>query len=495
MQRARRRNTGKTLLAYEFDDEQWKALGAYREDIVLACGCPLGALQRRGSTKYFAHQGKPKVKSKSFPTPTPPPCAWTDREKETLEHEAAKQVVERACREAGWTGLVEAPGPPNTAPGATGPRWWADVLASKEGVHVTPGSSPAYDSIAFEVQWSRQTLDKTKDRQRRYADDKVRGCWFFREPPRGSDVPNKDLPIFPLTLLNLDDKNFAVTIGGRQVQLGQGVVDVLTGKVRFRQEVATQWWEDARLTFAPARCPRCAEEPYVHAAAVTWHHPHNSPCRRLVYPSPEPESRTVTGIEVVERADVATLVERFFAHKGAGLRASPYKQWEVRSDLEPAASSPLQMAPVEPAEPMAQPEPEAGTGTGVEAQGMGFLGRARRRLARLFGREPSPPVASSSPSDVIPMPPASPPLSSPPAPSPPAPTFVIGFGCPACETPFDAGAVADALAAAARTGTAIIIEDALGTPQRKSVPLPHWCYPDGGRECCALAAAADGGES
>jgi len=474
MQRARRRSTGETLLAFKLTGDEWEALRAHRADIELADGCACGSLRRlHTGYKTFVHERDSG-------------CSWTDREdheSESPEHETGKVVIERACGRAGWMAEVESPGPP-IEPGSRTRKWWADVLASKGRVR-----------IAFEVQWSTQTLARTWERQERYRGDGVRGCWFFRNPPPGSEVPDETCPMFPLELINVDNEEYAVMIGDRRVSLGQGVEDLLAGKVRLCQEVTTLWWEDARLTFAPARCPRCAEESYVHAATVTWHRPHYSPCGRLVYPSPGPESRTATGIEAIERADLAALVEQFFADKGAGLRASPYKQWEVRSDLEPAASSPLQMAPVEPAEPMAQPEPEAGTGTGVEAQGMGFLGRARRRLARLFGREPSPPVASSSPSDVIPMPPASPPLSSPPAPSPPAPTFVIGFGCPACETPFDAGAVADALAAAARTGTAIIIEDALGTPQRKSVPLPHWCYPDGGRECCALAAAADGGES
>jgi len=461
MQRARRRSTGETLLAFKLTGDEWEALRAHRADIELADGCACGSLRRlHTGYKTFVHERDSG-------------CSWTDREdheSESPEHETGKVVIERACGRAGWMAEVESPGPP-IEPGSRTRKWWADVLASKGRVR-----------IAFEVQWSTQTLARTWERQERYRGDGVRGCWFFRNPPPGSEVPDETCPMFPLELINVDNEEYAVMIGDRRVSLGQGVEDLLAGKVRLCQEVTTLWWEDARLTFAPARCPRCAEESYVHAATVTWHRPHYSPCGRLVYPSPGPESRTATGIEAIERADLAALVEQFFADKGAGLRASPYKLWEVRIDPAPTASPSLQM------EPVAQPKAEAGTGAGAEVQVVGFLGRARRRLARLFGREPFQPVASSSPPGVILMPPASPTL---PSPHPPAPKFVTGFGCPVCETPFAAGVVDDALAAAERAGTARIIEGPLGTPQCQSRPLLHWCYPVGDRQCCAPATVAD----
>jgi len=302
MQRARRRSTGETLLAFKLTGDEWEALRAHRADIELADGCACGSLRRlHTGYKTFVHERDSG-------------CSWTDREdheSESPEHETGKVVIERACGRAGWMAEVESPGPP-IEPGSRTRKWWADVLASKGRVR-----------IAFEVQWSTQTLARTWERQERYRGDGVRGCWFFRNPPPGSEAPDETCPMFPLELINVDNEEYAVMIGDRRVSLGQGVEDLLAGKVRLCQEVTTLWWEDARLTFAPARCPRCAEESYVHAATVTWHRPHYSLCGRLVYPSPGPESRTATGIEAIERADLAALVEQFFADKGAGVARLP----------------------------------------------------------------------------------------------------------------------------------------------------------------------------
>jgi len=51
--------------------------------------------------------------------------------------------------------------------------WIADVLACNAKVRV-----------AFEIQWSKQSYAKTVDRQDKYDRDEVRGCWFFKRPPK-----------------------------------------------------------------------------------------------------------------------------------------------------------------------------------------------------------------------------------------------------------------------------------------------------------------------
>jgi len=343
--------------------------------------------------------------------------------------------------------------------------------AGSRGVKLTWRS---LGQISLALTWSTQTLARTWERQERYRGDGVRSCWFFRNPPSGSEAPDKECPMFPLELIDVDNEEYAVMIGGRRVSLGQGVEDLLTGKVRFRQEVAVLWWEEACLTFVPARCPRCAEESYVHAAAVTWRRPHYSPCGWLVYPSPGPESGIVAGVEAIEREDVAALVEQFFATEGAELRASPYKRWEVRREPAPVAPPPPHI------EQDVQPEPETEKGT----KAVGFLGRLGRLFAWVHGGTPSPPVAPASSPGVIRLPAASPP---PPLP----PLLVTAFGCPACEITFGAAVVDDALTTAARTGVTRTIKSPLTTPQRISRARPHWCYPGDGQFCVTVDADND----
>jgi competence protein CoiA len=80
-------------------------------------------------------------------------CAWGP---ETAEHLAIKAAIVRACHAAAYSAETE----------VAGPDWRADVLAVRGTTRV-----------AFEVQWSVQTLAETVARQERYARDEIRGCW------------------------------------------------------------------------------------------------------------------------------------------------------------------------------------------------------------------------------------------------------------------------------------------------------------------------------
>lgn len=81
---------------------------------------------------------------------------------ETWQHLKAKYEIVLACREAGYDAITE----------AEGEGWRADVLATKGRI-----------KIAFEIQWSPQTLETTLERQERYEKSGIRCCWFFKKPP------------------------------------------------------------------------------------------------------------------------------------------------------------------------------------------------------------------------------------------------------------------------------------------------------------------------
>jgi hypothetical protein len=99
---------------------------------------------------------------------------------ETAEHLMLKAEILRAVRDAGWHGDTE-------ICGAAG-NWRADVMA-------TQGTR----QVAFEVQLSTIPFTELAARQQAYADDDVRGCWFYgygalNPPP----PPKTNIPVFPL---------------------------------------------------------------------------------------------------------------------------------------------------------------------------------------------------------------------------------------------------------------------------------------------------------
>ena len=85
----------------------------------------------------------------------------------------------KAAREAGWEAETEASGScPN------GERWTADVLAWK-----------GTETIAVEIQWSKQTNEATLRRQERYRQSGVTGVWLLRQPgfPISEELPTAQI--------------------------------------------------------------------------------------------------------------------------------------------------------------------------------------------------------------------------------------------------------------------------------------------------------------
>ena len=122
-----------------------------------------------------------------------------------MEHLRLKALVAQAAAAADWTVAVE-----HVAQG-----WVADVLASS-----------AQMRVAFEVQWSRQSLADYERRQARYADDGVRGVWLVRAPP-ALYLPNPGLPLF---VVREWQRAPAVVMSGRAFPVDQAVRLLLAGR-------------------------------------------------------------------------------------------------------------------------------------------------------------------------------------------------------------------------------------------------------------------------
>jgi competence protein CoiA-like protein len=220
---------GREVIAPLVSDAEWERLRKVAAEgaltVVLPCCDSPGHLRtsKRGN-KHFVHQRRTG-------------CDWKP---ETWQHLKAKSEIVLACQEAGYQASTE----------VAGKDWRADVMASKGAVR-----------IAFEVQWSPQTLEETEMRQERYRRDGIRGCWFFRAPP--VLMARQDLPLFRLSVqenaaqVDLDDnQSFA---------LRDLVRTLLGGKVKFCPRMTFRY--RARVDFYRVKCEKCQQEFHVYALA------------------------------------------------------------------------------------------------------------------------------------------------------------------------------------------------------------------------------------
>ena len=222
---------GDEVLAPFISDTEWLELKAKKPQIVLPCCNEAGFLRTsKLGIKHFVH--KKKI------------CDWKP---ESQEHLMAKTEIVKACRQAGYSASTE----------VSGLDWRADVLAVKEG-------SKGKIQIAFEVQWSYQTLEETQRRQAKYKENGIRCCWLFRCLPKGGDHhPCSELPMFQLVL---ERSGFFVcdTFSQHKFTLSKFIVALLTGKFKFCTYMICQRNQKINLAFFRIRCSFCRGESHAY---------------------------------------------------------------------------------------------------------------------------------------------------------------------------------------------------------------------------------------
>jgi competence protein CoiA len=221
---------GRTINAALLSDAEWRALKGER---LLRMSCCEALAYRRTSrlgTRHFAHS----------------PGHHCGAEGECAEHLAAKAEIVRVCHKLGWTANSE----------VTEGRWRADVIASRDR-----------HRLAFEIQWSSQTVEVTRERHAAYG-TYVKCCWLFRRlplpktrrsHPHGlqSTAAMRDLPMFQLTPT---DSGFDVTVDHNTVSLREFVQARLERRIHFcgqRHYSATE----LQLVAPEVPCWRC-QRPY-----------------------------------------------------------------------------------------------------------------------------------------------------------------------------------------------------------------------------------------
>ncbi len=244
--RATDRSTGSELIAPLLSETEWQALKAAvrlgQIELIMPC-CGAAAELRTSSlgTRHFKHRARPQN------------CAW---ENETLEHLSAKAEIVVACRQAGYA----------VTPEHAEADWRADVLAVRGSIR-----------LAFEVQWTRQSLDAYRMRQRRYAAAGVRGCWFFRHAPaRPAELASQELPLFPLrfdaggqtALVEYRPNPWHESM--RLIGLGEFVRALLARQVRFCTQARIAGRQNLRFNFARVPCWKCRSINHIAVVEGPW---------------------------------------------------------------------------------------------------------------------------------------------------------------------------------------------------------------------------------
>lgn len=211
------------VVAIDFDREDaWTAMRERNRQIqhlrMRCCGAGVVLKRSKLGTRFFAH-------SRTGECTTAP---------ESMEHLLAKEQIARAIRSAGWSATIEQSG---TSP--NGQAWKADVLANHGGPN----------SVAFEIQWSKQSRDETERRQQVYRESGIRGLWLFQQHdlPVDEKTPASRLVFDAATrrfevwlpsaeylpgFVNARDRN-ETRHWSHKVELGEFVVGALTGKFRY----------------------------------------------------------------------------------------------------------------------------------------------------------------------------------------------------------------------------------------------------------------------
>jgi hypothetical protein len=144
-----------------------------------------------------------------------------------------------ASAAAGWHAEDEVSGPDGA--------WRTDVLATR------PRDGRL---VAFEVQWSRQTLADYRRRQEAYERSAVRAAWFARDL-RIARAELGPLPVFEL-FEEGGTGDLSVAIGTERVSLHDAGVGLLSARWRWRERAAAA--AQSKTIIIEERCWSCGRQ-------------------------------------------------------------------------------------------------------------------------------------------------------------------------------------------------------------------------------------------
>ena len=142
--------------------------------------------------------------------------------------------------------------------------WRADVFVSVNGIN-----------YAFEIQTTRQSLNRTLERQAKYKRDAVIGCWLFEKEPARLTEERQDLPLFQISDI---EGQFRISLKERKsLPLDVFISDYLQNKIKFCQ---TMKLSKAEIRFVKEKCWKCGFDYHIYYISNLI-----SPCNANTFPS------------------------------------------------------------------------------------------------------------------------------------------------------------------------------------------------------------------
>lgn len=163
-----------------------------------------------------------------------------------------KSQILLGCKEAGWNAISE----------YVENEWSADILASNEK-----------NRIAFQVQWSPYSFEKTKARQKYYKQDSVRGCWFFKNPPKElrdwdkKPIADKDIPLFKI--VETENKDIKVDFNNQLLEVKEFIVLLLCRKIKFCSAMKAIRKQMITINFYEKSCWKCGANQHSYYLSET----------------------------------------------------------------------------------------------------------------------------------------------------------------------------------------------------------------------------------
>lgn len=153
----------------------------------------------------------------------------------TKKHNRIQLEIVSACHDLGIKVIQE----------YRGDGWRADVFVPSD-----------CNPIAFEIQLSPQSLNKTLERQSKYIRDGIIGCWLFENPIRKLTEERLDLPVFYVEGKN--DSNLQVNLGDRKkVDIHTFLKNFISGNIQFKKVAKTKVKQLVNLVFYKMECWKC----------------------------------------------------------------------------------------------------------------------------------------------------------------------------------------------------------------------------------------------
>lgn len=175
-----------------------------------------------------------------------------DYKTETPQLLFIKSQVLLGSKEAGWEAISE----------YEESKWSADVLAIN-----------GKNRIAFQVQWSPYTYEKTIAKQKEYKADSVRGCWFFKNPPKElrdwdkKPIADKDIPLFKI--IETEDKSLKVDFNNQLFEINEFVFFLLNRKIKFCSTMRAMKKQSIMISFYEKSCWKCGANQHSYFLSET----------------------------------------------------------------------------------------------------------------------------------------------------------------------------------------------------------------------------------